>query len=62
MLTALSIRDVVLIQRLDLSFGAGLTVLTLHRTRFGSLELGDLPPGQWRELPLDAFEQVGSGP
>ncbi len=28
MLTALSIRDVVLIQRLDLSFGAGLTVLT----------------------------------
>ena len=41
---------------------AGLTVLTLHRTRFGSLELGDLPPGQWRELPLDAFEQVGSGP
>ena len=28
MLTAISIRDVVLIQRLDLSFGAGLTVLT----------------------------------
>jgi len=28
MLTTLSIRDVVLIQRLDLSFGAGLTVLT----------------------------------
>ena len=28
MLTALSIRDVVLIDRLDLSFGAGLTVLT----------------------------------
>lgn len=28
MLTALSIRDVVLIERLDLSFGAGLTVLT----------------------------------
>jgi DNA repair protein RecN (Recombination protein N) len=28
MLNALSIRDVVLIQRLDLSFGAGLTVLT----------------------------------
>jgi len=28
MLTALSIRDVVLIQRLDLSFGPGLTVLT----------------------------------
>ena len=28
MLTTLSIRDVVLIERLDLSFGAGLTVLT----------------------------------
>jgi DNA repair protein RecN (Recombination protein N) len=28
MLTAISIRDVVLIERLDLSFGAGLTVLT----------------------------------
>jgi len=28
MLTALSIRDVVLIEKLDLSFGAGLTVLT----------------------------------
>jgi len=27
-LTALSIRDVVLIERLDLSFGPGLTVLT----------------------------------
>ena len=28
MLTALSIRDVVLIERLDLSFGPGLTVLS----------------------------------
>src|SRR6201981_3504848 len=28
MLSALSIRDVVLIERLDLSFGAGLSVLT----------------------------------
>jgi DNA repair protein RecN (Recombination protein N) len=28
MLSTLSIRDVVLIERLDLSFGAGLTVLT----------------------------------
>lgn len=34
----------------------GATVLTLHRTRFGGLELGDLPPGQWRELPLDTFD------
>jgi 16S rRNA pseudouridine516 synthase len=31
------------------------TVLTLHRARFGDLELGDLPPGRWRELPLDYF-------
>jgi 16S rRNA pseudouridine516 synthase len=33
----------------------GTTVLTLHRERFGALELGDLPAGQWRELPLDYF-------
>jgi 16S rRNA pseudouridine516 synthase len=33
----------------------GATVLTLHRRRFGELELGDLAPGQWRELPLDHF-------
>ena len=33
----------------------GYTVLTLHRARFGGLELGDLPPGEWRELPLDFF-------
>ena len=41
---------------------AGLTVLTLHRTRFGSLELGDLPPGQWRELPLNALDPAGAAP
>lgn len=35
---------------------AGATVLTLHRTHFGNLGLGDLAPGQWRELPLDYFE------
>jgi 16S rRNA pseudouridine516 synthase len=33
----------------------GLTVLTLHRARFGDLELGGLPAGAWRELSLDAF-------
>lgn len=33
----------------------GATVLTLHRERFGELELGDLAPGKWRELPLDFF-------
>jgi 16S rRNA pseudouridine516 synthase len=33
----------------------GATVVALHRVRFGGLELGDLPAGQWRELPLDFF-------
>jgi len=33
----------------------GSEVLTLHRPRFGPLELGDLPAGQWRELSLDTF-------
>jgi 16S rRNA pseudouridine516 synthase len=34
----------------------GTSVLALHRERFGALELGDLPVGQWRELPLDIFD------
>ncbi len=33
----------------------GCEVLALHRPRFGPLDLGDLPAGQWRELPLDTF-------
>lgn len=33
----------------------GAQVLTLHRARFGQLELGDLAPGNWRLLPLDTF-------
>ena len=33
----------------------GITVLTLHRFRFGDLELGNLAPGQWTELPPDRF-------
>ena len=33
----------------------GCEVLTLHRARFGHLELGDLSAGQWRELPPDTF-------
>ena len=33
----------------------GCEVLTLHRVRFGHLDLGDLPAGQWRELPLEEF-------
>jgi 16S rRNA pseudouridine516 synthase len=36
----------------------GFHVLTLHRARFGPLELGDLPPGKWRELSLDYFDPV----
>lgn len=33
----------------------GCEVLTLHRSHFGHLDLGDLPAGQWRELPLEEF-------
>ena len=33
----------------------GATVVTLHRERFGDLDLGGLAPGQWRELPLDSY-------
>lgn len=33
----------------------GAQVLTLHRTRVGPLELGDLPTGEWRILPLTTF-------
>ncbi len=39
----------------------GRTVLTLHRTHFGSLDLGELAPGQWRSLPLDFFTQATGG-
>ena len=31
-------------------------VLTLHRSHFGNLDLGELPAGQWRELPINHFE------
>ncbi|MDB6167715.1 MAG: Pseudouridine synthase [Verrucomicrobia bacterium] len=33
----------------------GATVTALHRFRFGDLELGELGPGQWRELAPDHF-------
>ena len=33
----------------------GANVVALHRAKFGELELGDLAPGKWRELPLDFF-------
>jgi 16S rRNA pseudouridine516 synthase len=35
----------------------GYEVLELHRSRFGHLDLGDLPVGQWRELDLSCFSQ-----
>ena len=37
---------------------AGATVLTLHRARFGDLELGDLPAGKFHELPVDYFSSA----
>ena len=40
----------------------GLQVMTLHRARFGALELGDLPPGKWRELPLNFFTTDNTDP
>jgi 16S rRNA pseudouridine516 synthase len=39
----------------------GVTVLTLHRERFGPLALGDLPKGEWRELPLGFFDRPAEG-
>jgi len=36
----------------------GCEVVTLHRSHFGNLELGDLKPGQWRELALDHFREI----
>lgn len=33
----------------------GCEVLALHRAKFGHLELGALPAGQWRELPAGTF-------
>jgi len=37
----------------------GATVLTLHRTSFGHLILGDVVPGTWRELALNFFDPAG---
>lgn len=34
----------------------GCEVLALDRTRFGDLEIGDLPRGQWMELPVNFFD------
>ncbi|HWA10961.1 MAG TPA: pseudouridine synthase [Opitutaceae bacterium] len=48
------------VRRMFAAAGPGLarTVVALHRARFGSLDLGDLPAGQWRELPLDALARI----
>jgi 16S rRNA pseudouridine516 synthase len=35
----------------------GCVVAELHRTHFGGLELGDLPPGAWIELPVKSLEE-----
>ena len=41
----------------------GLAVQRLRRVAFGALELGELPPGQWRELtPIEVERLAPSGP
>jgi len=40
----------------------GCEVLGLHRIRFGDLDLGDLAPGQWIELPVDRFDRERTDP
>jgi 23S rRNA pseudouridine2605 synthase len=36
----------------------GLPVTRLHRPRYAGLQLGDLPPGQWRDLTDDEVRQL----
>jgi 23S rRNA pseudouridine2605 synthase len=36
----------------------GLPVTRLHRPRYAGLELGDLRPGQWRDLTVDEVQQL----
>lgn len=38
----------------------GCEVITLHRERFGPLDLTGVPAGKWRELPLDFFDHPGT--
>lgn len=33
----------------------GCNVVRLHRSRFGEFEIGDLPAGKWRALPVENF-------
>ncbi len=42
------------VRRMFASQGCGVT--DLHRSRLGHLELGDLPVGCWRELPINTFD------
>jgi 16S rRNA pseudouridine516 synthase len=35
----------------------GCVVSELHRTHFGGLELGALPPGRWIELPINSLKE-----
>jgi len=35
----------------------GCVVAELHRTHFGGLGLGDLPPGAWIELPVNSLKE-----
>ncbi len=39
---------------------AGNHVETLHRSRFGALELGDLPEGEWRALDAEDLTRLGA--
>jgi 23S rRNA pseudouridine2605 synthase len=36
----------------------GLPVVRLHRPRYDGIDLGDLPPGEWRELTRDEVERL----
>lgn len=38
----------------------GFNVVALHRAQLGDLELGELPPGKWRELPPTLEFQLAS--
>jgi 23S rRNA pseudouridine2605 synthase len=39
----------------------GHPVVQLHRARYAGLELGDLPPGEWRELTRDELATLSAG-
>ena len=39
----------------------GLTVVRLKRSRYGSLEIGELKPGQYRELTPVEVERMKAG-